>query len=326
MTLITLVKTYLFSLQDTLCDALQHQESEKQFRQDLWTHEKIGGGRTRILENGAVIERAGVNFSHVAGDALPPAATLKRPDLMGAEFEALGVSSVIHPRNPFVPTAHLNVRYFQATKKNGEVVWWFGGGYDLTPYYGFDDDCVHWHKTAKKACDQFHPDYYSQFKKNADEYFYLKHRKECRGIGGLFFDDLNALSFEDCFSFQQAVGNSFMDAYIPIVEKRKTIEYTQQHRDFQSYRRGRYVEFNLVFDRGTLFGLQFGGRTEAILMSLPPVVNWIYDFVPSKNSLEEKLTNYYLKPREWVVTESLSSECCFVSAMHPRKVFSREMQ
>jgi len=300
MSHITLVKTFLLNLQDNLCNVLQHHEPEKQFHEDAWTHEKIGGGRTRVLENGAVLERAGVNFSHVAGNSLPPAATLRRPDLIGAQFEALGVSSVIHPRNPFVPTAHLNVRYFQATKADGEVVWWFGGGYDLTPYYAFDDDCVHWHQMAKNTCDAFHLDFYAQFKKNADEYFYLKHRNECRGIGGLFFDDLNELGFEKSFLFQQAVGNGFVDAYIPIIEKRKDHEYVQKQRDFQCYRRGRYVEFNLVFDRGTLFGLQFGGRTESILMSLPPVVNWIYDFQPEKNSAEEKLTGYYLKPREWV--------------------------
>lgn len=294
------IKHYLLSLQDQLCFALAAEESsQKKFIEDTWTHEKVGGGRTRVLQ-GDVFEQAGVNFSHVAGENLPQAATSKRPELIGAQFEALGISSVIHPRSPFVPTAHMNVRYFQATKSNGDIVWWFGGGYDLTPYYGFEEDCIHFHKTAKNACDKINPTFYARFKKNADDYFYLTHRKESRGIGGLFFDDLNELSFEDCFSFLKNVGNSFIDAYIPIVQKRKSHEYDQKHRDFQEYRRGRYVEFNLVYDRGTLFGLQFGGRTESILMSLPPKVQWKYNWIPEKNSLEEKLTEYFLKPREWV--------------------------
>ena len=300
MSIVDRVKTYLYQLQDNLCQALQSHEPAVLFREDIWNQSGMGSGRTRVLEKGDVLERAGVNFSHVMGASLPSAATHKRPDLVGAQFEALGVSSVIHPRNPFVPTSHLNVRYFQATKENGETVWWFGGGYDLTPYYGFDEDCVFWHQTAKNACDPFSSDYYAQFKKNADDYFYLKHRKEHRGIGGLFFDDFNLLDFEKSFAFQQAVGNSFIDAYIPLIEKRKNMPYTQKNRDFQCYRRGRYVEFNLVYDRGTLFGLQFGGRIESILMSLPSVVNWVYDFQPEKNSLEAKLTDYYLKPRAWV--------------------------
>lgn len=294
------IKHYLQNLQDRLCAALESEETScKKFHEDAWTHDNIGGGRTRVLQ-GDIFEQAGVNFSHVTGEKLPAAATVKRPELIGAQFEALGISSVIHPKNPFVPTAHMNVRYFQATKSNGEVVWWFGGGYDLTPYYGFEEDCIHFHKTAKNACDKINPDFYSRFKKAADEYFYLKHRKECRGIGGLFFDDLNELSFEACFSFLQNVGNSFMDAYIPIVVKRKSHPYDQKQRDFQCYRRGRYIEFNLVYDRGTLFGLQFGGRTESILMSLPPQVAWKYNWMPEKNSLEEKLTEYFLRPREWV--------------------------
>lgn len=294
------IKQFLLDLQNRLCAALETQETTAQFFEDAWTHEKIGGGKTRVLQNGDVFEQAGVNFSHVVGEHLPQAATVKRPDLVGASFEALGISSVIHPRNPFVPTSHMNVRYFQAKKNNGDVVWWFGGGYDLTPYYGFDEDCQHFHVTAKKACDEIHPDFYARFKKAADDYFYIKHRRECRGVGGLFFDDLNELSFESCFSFLQNVGNSFIDAYVPIVEKRKSHQYEQKHRDFQLYRRGRYVEFNLVYDRGTLFGLQFGGRTESILMSLPPHVSWKYNWVPEKNSDEEKLTSYYLKPKEWV--------------------------
>ena len=294
------IKHFLLDLQNRLCAALESQEPSARFFEDAWTHEKIGGGKTRVLQNGDIFEQAGVNFSHVTGEHLPQAATQKRPDLIGATFEAMGVSSVIHPRNPFAPTAHLNVRYFQATKSNGDIVWWFGGGYDLTPYYGFDEDCVHFHTTAKNACDKVDPNFYPRFKKAADEYFYLKHRQECRGIGGLFFDDLNELSFESCFSFSQNVGNSFIDAYIPIIEKRKTHAYEQKHRDFQCYRRGRYVEFNLVYDRGTLFGLQFGGRTESILMSLPPQVSWKYNWKAEENSLEEKLTEYFLKPRKWV--------------------------
>lgn len=293
------IKLFLLTLQDQLCAALESHESTARFHEDAWTHDVIGGGRTRVLQ-GDVLEQAGVNFSHVAGNHLPEAATLKRPDLIGASFEALGVSSVIHPRNPFVPTAHLNVRYFQATKANGEIVWWFGGGFDLTPYYGFDEDCVHFHTVAKKACDDTRSDFYARFKKAADDYFYIKHRQEQRGIGGLFFDDLNELPFEDCFSFLQKVGNGFIEAYLPLIEKRKAHLYTQKHRDFQCYRRGRYVEFNLVYDRGTLFGLQFGGRIESILVSLPPQVMWKYNWRAEKNSEEEKLLSYFLKPQEWV--------------------------
>lgn len=292
------IKKFLLTLQNQLCAALESQESTARFHEDAWTHAVIGGGRTRVLQ-GDLFEQAGVNFSHVVGDHLPEAATKKRPDLIGACFEALGVSSVIHPRNPFVPTAHLNVRYFQATKTNGDVVWWFGGGFDLTPYYGFDEDCVHFHTIAKKACDDIQPDLYARFKKAADEYFYIKHRKEQRGIGGLFFDDLNELPFESCFSFLQNVGNGFIEAYLPIVEKRKGYDYTQKHRDFQCYRRGRYVEFNLVYDRGTLFGLQFGGRIESILVSMPPQVMWKYDWHAEKDSEEERLM-YFLELREWV--------------------------
>jgi coproporphyrinogen III oxidase len=300
MSNVAFVKSFLLDLQNRICAALETQESTVRFHEDAWTHEKVGGGRTRVLRNGDVFEQAGVNFSHVAGDKLPAAATKNRADLVGAQFEALGVSLVIHPKNPFVPTTHLNVRYFQAKKSDGEIVWWFGGGYDLTPYYAFEADCIHFHRTAKTACDKINSDFYPRFKKAADEYFYLKHRNECRGIGGIFFDDLNELSFEKCFLFMQNVGNSFIEAYLPIVEKRKSHAYSQKHRDFQCYRRGRYVEFNLVYDRGTLFGLQFGGRTESILMSLPPVVHWQYDFHPEKNSEEERLTAYYLKPKEWV--------------------------
>lgn len=294
------IRNFLLDLQDRLCFAVESEETpSKKFHEDAWTREKMGDGRTRVLQ-GDVFEQAGVNFSHVAGEKLPAAATSKYSELVDVQFEALGVSSVIHPKNPFVPTAHMNVRYFQATKSNGDIVWWFGGGYDLTPYYGFEEDCIHFHKTAKNACDKINSDFYPRFKKAADAYFYLKHRKECRGIGGLFFDDLSQLPFEDCFSFLKNVGNSFIDAYIPIVAKRKSHSYDQKQRDFQCYRRGRYVEFNLVYDRGTLFGLQLGGRIESILMSLPPQVQWKYNWTPEKNSLEEKLTEYFLRPREWV--------------------------
>lgn len=298
MSNITTIKTFLLNLQARLCAAVEEHEKNAKFHIDEWTHAAVGGGKTCVLQ-GDVIEKGGVNFSHVAGHALPPAATQKRPDLVGAQFEALGVSSVIHPRNPFVPTAHMNVRYFQATKENGDIVWWFGGGYDLTPYYGFEEDCVHFHRTAKNACDAIDPDFYAQFKKNADDYFYLKHRDEHRGIGGLFFDDLNHLPFDTCFTFLQNVGNSFITAYLPIIEKRKSHVYTQKHRDFQAYRHGRYVEFNLVYDRGTLFGLQFGGRTESILMSLPTHVQWHYNYESEIGSAEAALTTCFLKPKPW---------------------------
>lgn len=296
------VRAYLLALQSQICSALLTQEAAgHSFQVDEWTNQQLGGGgRSCVLQEGAIFEKAGVNFSHVSGAKLPAAATAKRPELVGASFEALGVSLVIHPRNPFVPTSHANVRFFQATKDNGEQVWWFGGGYDLTPYYAFKEDCVHWHQTAKRACDAIDPLFYARFKKWADEYFYLKHRDEHRGIGGLFFDDLNELPFESCFAFMKQVGDTFIDAYLPIVAKRKDHAYTEKHRDFQAYRRGRYVEFNLVYDRGTLFGLQFGGRTESILMSLPPQVQWKYQWHPEVDSQEDKLTSYYLKPRDWV--------------------------
>ncbi len=296
---ILLVEKYLKNLQNNLCSALEFEEkSQQKFIIDEWKKNNIAG-RTCILA-AKTFEKAGVNFSRIKSNALPKAATDKRPDLIGAEFEALGVSSVIHPDNPFVPTSHMNVRYFQATKPDGDIVWWFGGGFDLTPYYGFDEDCLYFHKTAKKACDQVNLNFYPEFKKNADDYFYIKHRDEQRGIGGIFFDDFNQPDFETCFALLKNVGDGFIEAYIPIVQKRKFCDFTQQQKDFQAYRCGRYVEFNLVYDRGTLFGLQVGGRIESILMSLPPKVEWIYNFTPEKNSPEEKLTEYYLKPREWV--------------------------
>lgn len=295
------VKEYLLQLQNNICDTLAAVDGQKTFHEDKWTSPKLGGGgKTRVLQEGDVFEQGGVNFSHVKGEGLPSAATAKRPELVGASFEALGISLVIHPKNPFVPTSHANLRFFIATKPDGSTIWWFGGGYDLTPYYGFEEDCVHWHQTAKAACDPVHPDYYSRFKKWADDYFYLKHRDEHRGIGGLFFDDLNEESFEDCFQLIRNVGDSYIDAYVPIVKKRKDAVFTPAQRDFQLYRRGRYVEFNLVYDRGTLFGLQFGGRTESILMSLPPSVHWRYNWQPSPGTPEERLTRYFLKPKDWL--------------------------
>lgn len=294
------VVVYLKSLQNNICAALAAQDGVAQFREDAWEYPNGGGGRSRVLENGAVFEQGGVNFSYVKGDGLPASATASRPELAGRSFQATGVSLVIHPRNPFAPTCHLNVRLFVAEKEGEEPIWWFGGGYDLTPYYGFEEDCIHWHKTAKAACDAINPEFYPKFKKWADDYFYLKHRKEPRGIGGIFYDDLNELSFEEGFAFMQKVGDSFIDAYLPIVERRKDTEYSQQHRDFQCYRRGRYVEFNLVYDRGTLFGLQSGGRTESILMSLPPVVNWRYNWQPENGSEEARLYDVFLKPVDWV--------------------------
>jgi coproporphyrinogen III oxidase len=253
-----------------------------------------------VIGGGAVFEKGGVNFSHVKGSALPASATAHRPELAGRAFEAMGVSLVIHPHNPYVPTSHANVRFFIAEKPGEAPVWWFGGGYDLTPYYGFDEDCIHWHQTARDACAPFGEDVYPRYKRWCDDYFFLKHRNEPRGIGGLFFDDLNEGGFERCFGFLQAVGNSYVDAYRPIVARRKRLPYGERERDFQLHRRGRYVEFNLVYDRGTLFGLQTGGRTESILMSLPPEVRWGYNWQPEPGSPEAGLTEKYLKPREWV--------------------------
>ncbi len=294
------VKQYLLQLQDNICNALAEEDGGAQFDEDSWERPGGGGGRTRVITDGNVIEKGGVNFSHVFGDALPPSASAHRPELAGRSFQAMGVSLVIHPHNPWVPTSHANVRFFIAEKDGEEPVWWFGGGYDLTPYYGFDEDCIHWHQTAKNACEPFGDDIYPRFKKWCDEYFYLKHRNEPRGVGGLFFDDLSELGFEKTFEFLQAVGNSYIDAYLPIIQKRKGMAYSEEEKEFQLYRRGRYVEFNLVFDRGTLFGLQSGGRTESILMSLPPLVRWGYDWKPKVGSKEEKLYTDYLKHREWV--------------------------
>ena len=294
------VKEYLLDLQNRNCVLLEQQDSKAKFREDAWQRAEGGGGRTRILQNGAVFEQAGVGYSHVFGDKLPPAATTQRPELAGRNFQALGVSLVIHPNNPFVPTSHCNVRFFIAEKENEEPVWWFGGGFDLTPYYGFKEDAVFWHKMAKQACDTVDESYYPKFKKWCDEYFYLKHRQEARGIGGLFFDDINEGGFEKSLNLFSSVGDHFLKAYLPIVEKRKDHDFDEHHRNFQLYRRGRYVEFNLVYDRGTLFGLQSGGRTESILMSLPPNVRWEYDYTPEPGSEEEKLYTEFLPATEWI--------------------------
>ena len=295
------IETYLLDLQDRICTALSQLDGSH-FREDSWQRPEGGGGRSRVLEEGGVFEKAGINYSKVSGANLPPSATAHRPELAGRDFTAMGVSLVIHPRNPYVPTSHANVRFFIARKPDAEPVWWFGGGFDLTPYYGFEDDAVHWHRTAKAACDPFGADRYAKYKRWCDDYFFLKHRNEPRGIGGLFFDDLNAGGFDACFAFMQSVGDHYLPAYLPIVERRKDQHYTQRERDFQCYRRGRYVEFNLVYDRGTLFGLQSGGRTESILMSLPPQVSWRYDWQPEPGTEEARLYRDFLRPRDWLQT------------------------
>jgi coproporphyrinogen III oxidase len=294
------LKHYLLGLQDNICESLAQVDGGAEFTIEEWDRPEGGGGRSRVLAEGAALEKAGVNFSHVMGDALPESATAARPELAGRSFQALGVSLVIHPRNPYAPTSHANVRLFIAEKPGEEPVWWFGGGYDLTPYYGFEEDCVHWHRTAADACAPFGDDVYPRYKKWCDDYFYLKHRHEPRGIGGLFYDDLNTWDFETCFAFMRAIGDSFLDAYQPILQRRKDTPYDDHERQFQLYRRGRYVEFNLVFDRGTLFGLQSNGRTEAILMSLPPLVRWEYSFKPDANTEEARLTDYFLTARDWL--------------------------
>ncbi len=294
------VKTYLLQLQDNICGELAAEDGGKGFITDEWQRPEGGGGRSRVLAEGEVFEKAGVNFSHVTGASLPPSASASRPELAGRSYQALGVSLVIHPRNPYVPTSHANVRLFVAEKEGEEPIWWFGGGYDLTPYYGNHEDCVSWHEQANAACAPFGPEVYPRFKAWCDEYFYLKHRQEPRGIGGLFFDDLNEWDFATSFAFMQSVGDSFIRAYRPIVQNRKDMPYGERERQFQLYRRGRYVEFNLVFDRGTLFGLQSNGRTEAILMSLPPLVRWEYDYHPDAGSAEAELTEYYLCDRDWL--------------------------
>ena len=293
------VKNYLLDLQDRICACLEVEDGGARFVEDSWIREEGGGGRSRVITDGAVFEKGGVNFSHVRGSQLPPSATAARPELAGRSFEAMGVSLVMHPENPYVPTSHANVRFFIAEKEGEAPVWWFGGGYDLTPYYGHADDCRHWHRTAKAACDPFGKDIYPRFKAWCDDYFFLKHRDEPRGVGGLFFDDFNQPGFEQSFALMRAVGDSYLEAYLPIVERRKGADWGERERQFQLYRRGRYVEFNLVYDRGTLFGLQTGGRTESILMSLPPLVRWEYNWQPQPGTPEAELYDYYLQPREW---------------------------
>ncbi len=297
------VRGYLIDLQDRLTSVFEELDGTAKFRRDSWDHAEGGGGESRVVTDGRVFEQAGINFSLVKGNELPPSATQRRPELNGASFFATGVSLVIHPLNPYVPTTHLNVRFLLAEKEAHEPVWWFGGGFDLTPYYGFEEDAVHWHQVAKTICEPFGDDVYPRFKKWCDEYFFLKHRNEPRGIGGLFFDDLNEWGFESCFEFLKSVGDGFLKAYSPIVERRRNTAYGKRERQFQAYRRGRYVEFNLVWDRGTLFGLQSGGRTESILMSLPPLVRWQYDFTPEPGSQEEKLYKEFLINRDWLASE-----------------------
>ncbi len=294
------VKSFLLSLQDSICSELEQVDTGKKFVEDRWDRPEGGFGVTRVLDNGTVFEKAGVNFSHVYGDNLPPSASASRPELAGRSFQAMGVSLVIHPHNPHVPTSHANIRFFIADKANEEPIWWFGGGLDLTPFYGYEEDCQHWHQSAFESCSGFPAELYPKFKKWCDDYFHIKHRNEARGIGGLFFDDLNELGFEQSFALTQSVGKAFTKAYVPIVEKRKNSAFSDQQRDFQLHRRGRYVEFNLVYDRGTLFGLQSNGRTESILMSLPPLVKWSYDYQIEEGSREQELLTKYLQPRDWL--------------------------
>ncbi len=294
------VRQYLLDLQQHIAAALEQADGRAHFHEDAWERPQGGGGRSRVLTEGALFEQAGINFSHVSGDALPPSATAQRPELAGRAYQALGVSLVLHPCNPYVPTTHANVRFFLAEKPDAAPVWWFGGGFDLTPYYGFEADARHWHETARTACAPFGADVYPRYKKWCDEYFFLKHRNEPRGIGGLFFDDLNAGGFAHCFGFMRNVAEHFLPAYLPIAERRRALPYGERERDFQLYRRGRYVEFNLVYDRGTLFGLQSGGRTESILMSLPPLVKWRYDWRPAPGTAEAELYEKFLVPRDWV--------------------------
>lgn len=293
------VSRYFQDLQHRICTMLETEDGKNKFQEDQWTYASGGGGQSRVLEKGVMLEKAGVNFSHIIGNQLPVTATTQRPELAHHAFQALGISLVIHPDNPFVPTSHANLRLFVA-EKEGKTTWWFGGGFDLTPYYGNIDDCIYWHTMAKKACDPFGEDIYPKFKKWCDDYFYLKHRQEARGIGGLFFDDLNQWKFEQCFAFVKNVGEHFLEAYRTILNKRKNTPFTEKHKQFQRYRRGRYVEFNLLYDRGTLFGLQSNGRTESILMSLPPTVEWQYQWQPEPGSEEAVLYNEFLPIKAWI--------------------------
>lgn len=294
------VEQYLLDLQDRICALFEREDGKAKFQEDAWQHIEKGGGRTRVIADGAVIEQGGVNFSHVQGASLPSAASVARPQLADRSFHALGVSLVIHPRNPYVPTSHANVRLFVAEKEGEAPVWWFGGGFDLTPFYPFREDVIEWHQTALAACQPFGDEVYPRFKKECDDYFYLKHRDECRGVGGLFFDDLDAGGFDNAFAFIRSVGDHYIRAIQPIMNRRKDLAWGDRERDFQLYRRGRYVEFNLVYDRGTLFGLQSGGRTESILMSMPPLVQWRYNWHPEPGSPEAVLTEDYLQPRDWL--------------------------
>ncbi len=295
---ITAVIAYLRKLHDQISDGIEQLDGN-QFRRDAWQRPEGGGGESRVLSNGAIFEQAGINFSHVVGKQLPPSATAARPELAGASWTATGISLVFHPRNPYIPTTHANVRFFLAEKPGMKPVWWFGGGFDLTPYYIYEEDILDWHRIAQQACLPFGAEVYARYKAECDQYFFLKHRNETRGVGGLFFDDLNHWDFERSFAFQQSVGDHFLKAYRPIVERRKDLPYGDRERQFQLYRRGRYVEFNLVYDRGTLFGLQSNGRTESILMSMPPLVRWQYDYHPEPGTAEARLYDY-LKPRDWL--------------------------
>ncbi|WP_150305646.1 oxygen-dependent coproporphyrinogen oxidase [Pseudomonas saliphila] len=298
------VKSYLTGLQDRICAALEQIDGQAHFAEDEWQRPGGGGGRSRIIENGGLLEKGGVGFSHVFGAGMPPSATAHRPELAGRHFQAMGVSLVMHPENPHIPTSHANVRFFIAEKADADPVWWFGGGFDLTPYYAHEEDCVHWHRVARDACAPFGEDVYPRFKAWCDEYFYLKHRQEARGIGGLFFDDVNQWGFERSFEFMRAIGDAYLEAYLPIVERRRLQTYTAEQKVFQEYRRGRYVEFNLVYDRGTLFGLQTGGRTESILMSLPPTVRWGYNWQSEPGSPEARLVEDFLLARDWLKEHS----------------------
>lgn len=293
------VKAYLLDLQNRICFMLEQEDGLANFVEDKWQHKEGGGGLTRVMTNGNVIEKAGVNFSHVSGAQLPQAATARRPEFADSTFQALGVSVVVHPLNPYIPTVHMNVRLILVEKPDADAIWWFGGGFDLTPYYGFEEDAQHFHQMAKAACDPFGAGFYPKYKKWADDYFFLKHRNEPRGIGGIFFDDLNESGFEQSFAFQRSVGDHFIKAYEPIVARRKHLTYTERERNFQCYRRGRYVEYNLLYDRGTLFGLQSGGRTESILMSLPPQVTWSYNWQPEPGSPEAALYENFLVAKDW---------------------------
>lgn len=295
------IEDYLLNLQESITQQLINEDPAVQVQDDFWKQKTAhGGGKTRVIHSGKVIEQGGVNYSHVYGKGLPPSATERRPDLAGGEFEALGVSMILHTQNPYVPAMHANVRFFIAQKAGCEPLWWFGGGFDLTPYYPYEEDCVHWHKTAKKACDPFGKETYAEFKQACDNYFYLKHRQEPRGIGGLFFDDLNRWDFATCFEFMKSIGDHIMPAYLPIMQARKNLVHGRREKEFQLYRRGRYAEFNLVYDRGTQFGLQSQGRTESILISMPPQAAWRYNWQPEPGTPEAELYDYYLKPKDWL--------------------------